>query len=156
MAMKKRTKVTSSTTEKAIVKEPVVKKPVAKEVVKEAEAKETAVKETAAKTPAAKETAVKETVVKASAAKAPAAKETTEKKQAVKKQTAKKEIKVKAFVEYYGKQVEEKDMIANVKKAWTKSGKKVGDIKTMELYIKPEEAAVYYVINGTETGAVAF
>ena len=146
MAMKKRTKVTSSTTEKAIVKEPVVKKPVAKEVVKESEAKKSAVKETAAKTPAAKAPVVKET----------ATKETVEKKQAVKKQTAKKEIKVKAFVEYYGKQVEEKDMIANVKKAWTKSGKKVGDIKTMELYIKPEEAAVYYVINGTETGAVAF
>lgn len=78
------------------------------------------------------------------------------KKPSVKKATAKKEIKVKAFVEYYGKQVEEKEMIARVKKAWTKTGKKVGDIKTIELYIKPEEAAVYYVINGTETGAVAF
>ena len=78
------------------------------------------------------------------------------KKQTVKKPAAKKEIKIKAVVEYYGKQVEEKDMIARVKKAWTKSGRKVGDIKSMELYIKPEEAAVYYVINGTETGAVAF
>lgn len=78
------------------------------------------------------------------------------KKQTVKKPAAKKEIKVKAVVEYYGKQVEEKDMIARVKKAWTKSGRKVGDIKSMDLYIKPEEAAVYYVINGTETGAVAF
>lgn len=72
------------------------------------------------------------------------------------KKATKKEIKVKAFVEYYGKQVEEKDMIARVKKAWTRSGKKVGDIKEMDLYIKPEENAVYYVINGTETGAVAF
>ena len=51
---------------------------------------------------------------------------------------------------------EEKDIIANVKKAWTKSGNKVGDIKTMELYIKPEESAVYYVINGTVTGSVEF
>ena len=95
-----------------------------------------------------KATAVKPAVIKPAAVK-PAAKKTT-------KTTAKKEIKVRAVVEYYGKQVEEKDMIANVKKAWTKSGKKVGDIKTMELYIKPEEAAVYYVINGTESGAVAF
>ena len=47
-------------------------------------------------------------------------------------------------------------MIADVKKAWTKSGGKIGDIKTMDLYIKPEENAVYYVINGTETGSVAF
>ncbi len=95
-----------------------------------------------------KATAVKPAVIKPAAVK-PAVKKTT-------KTTAKKEIKVRAVVEYYGKQVEEKDMIANVKKAWTKSGKKVGDIKTMELYIKPEEAAVYYVINGTESGAVAF
>ena len=72
------------------------------------------------------------------------------------KKAAKKDMKVKAFVEYYGKQVEEKDMIARVKKAWTKSGKKVGDIKEMNLYIKPEENAVYYVINGTETGSVEF
>ena len=95
-----------------------------------------------------KATAVKPAVIKPAAVK-PAVKKTT-------KTTAKKEIKVRAVVEYYVKQVEEKDMIANVKKAWTKSGKKVGDIKTMELYIKPEEAAVYYVINGTESGAVAF
>ena len=72
------------------------------------------------------------------------------------KKAAKKDIKIKAFVEYYGKQVEEKDIIARVKKAWTRSGKKVGDIKEMDLYIKPEETAVYYVINGTETGAVEF
>ena len=44
------------------------------------------------------------------------------KKAPAKKTTAKKDIKVKAVVEYYGKQVEEKDMIAAVKKAWTKSG----------------------------------
>ena len=72
------------------------------------------------------------------------------------KKAAKKDFKVKAFVEYYGKQVEEKDIIARVKKAWTKSGKKVGDIKEMDLYIKPEENAVYYVINGPETGAGEF
>lgn len=83
-------------------------------------------------------------------------KKTSAKKTTARKTTAKKEMKVKTVVEYYGKQVEEKDIIADVKKAWTKSGKKIGDIKTMELYIKPEEAAVYYVINGTQTGAVVF
>ena len=36
------------------------------------------------------------------------------------------------------------------------NGKKVGDIKTITLYVKPEEAAVYYVINGTDTGKVEF
>lgn len=147
MAMKKRTKVTSSTTEKVISTKPAVKEPVVK--------KEPAVKETVAKEAVVKEPVVKEAEVKEDAKKA-TVKETAAKKPAAKKPAVKKEIKVKAVVEYYGKQVDEKDIIANVKKAWTKSGRKVSDIKTMELYIKPEEAAVYYVINGTETGAVAF
>ena len=109
---------------------------------------------------AEKKTAEKKITAKKAEEKAPAkkttAKKTTTKKTTAKKSTAKKEIKVSAFVEYYGKQVEEKEIIARVKKAWTSSGNKIGDIKTMDLYIKPEESAVYYVINGTSTGAVAF
>ncbi len=135
----KNTKKTSSTTEKAAdVKEAkVAVEPVAKKEVKASE-------KTAAPVP------------KKAAAEKPAPKKPAAKKPAATKSAAKKDIKVKAVVEYYGRQVEEQDMIANVKKAWTKSGKKVRDIKTMELYIKPEEAAVYYVINGTDTGAVEF
>ena len=64
--------------------------------------------------------------------------------------------KTSMFVEYQGKQAEDKAIIAAVKKAWTEAGNKVGDMKTVELYIKPEETAVYYVINGTETGKVEF
>ena len=60
------------------------------------------------------------------------------------------------FVQYNGKQVEEKDIVASVKKAWTDAGNKVGEIQTMEIYVKPEEDAVYYVINETESGKVAF
>ncbi len=89
---------------------------------------------------------VKEAVVEA--------KDTVVKK--AKKATTKKEVKTTLYVQYFGKEVAEKDMIASVKDAWKKSGNKVGDIKTITLYVKPEEAAVYYVINGTETGKVAF
>lgn len=96
---------------------------------------------------------VKEAVEKA----VPETKKAVEKvKKAATKSTAKKEIKTTLYVEYYGKQVQEKDMIASVKKAWTKSGKKVGDIKTMALYVKPEENSVYYVINGDSAGRVEF
>lgn len=93
---------------------------------------------------------------KAVAEKKPAAEKKPSVKKTVKAASAKKEMKVKTVVEYSGRQVDEKDIIANVKKAWTKSGRKVGDIKSVDLYIKPEESAVYYVINKTETGAVAF
>ena len=65
-------------------------------------------------------------------------------------------MKMKTFVEYNGKQVEEKELIASVKKVWVEAGNKVGDIKTLDLYIKPEEAAVYYVINETESGSIEF
>ena len=82
--------------------------------------------------------------------------ETKEAAKKVRKAAPKKEMKTTLIVEHQGKQVEDKDMIAAVKKAWTKSGRKIGDIKTMTLYAKPEEAAVYYVINATETGSVAF
>ena len=63
-------------------------------------------------------------------------------------------MKMKTFVEYNGKQVEEKEIIAAVKKEWTEKGNKIGDIKTLDLYIKPEENAVYYVINDTESDKV--
>ena len=119
----------------------------------EAAAAETA-KATAEKTEAVKEAAVEKT----EAVKEAVAEKTvkTAKKTAAKK-TAKKEIKVRTFVQYFGKEVEEKDMIAAVKKDWTKAnGKKVGDIKDITLYVKPEEAAVYYVVNGTDSGKVAY
>lgn len=74
----------------------------------------------------------------------------------VKKAVPKKEMKTTVVVEYYGKQVSEKEMIASVKKAWTKSGNKVRDIKTMALYVKPEENSVYYVINDKATGRIEF
>ena len=84
---------------------------------KEAETK----KDTVKKTSAAKET-VKETVKKATEKKAPA------KKEPAKKSAAKKEIKIKTYVQYMGRQVEEKDMIAAVKKAWTKENKRKSEI----------------------------
>lgn len=120
----------------------------------EAKTKTTETKTVETKAAEEKPAAAKKTEKKpAKAEKKPAAKRASK---AAKKPAEKKEMKVNAYVEYREKKVEEKTMIADVKKAWTKSGGKVGEIKTMDLYIKPEENAVYYVINGTETGSVAF
>ena len=63
-------------------------------------------------------------------------------------------MKTNTYVEYAGKQVEEKAVVTSVKQVWVEAGNKVKDIKTMDLYIKPEESAVYYVINETFTGSV--
>ncbi len=152
MATKKVTKASAETV-KAAAKTVPEKTPIVKTVLEKSAADNKA--EVEEKVPVENKVAEpKKTEVKAAEVKTSAAK--AAKPAAAKKTAAKKEIKVKTVVEYYGKQVDEKDIIADVKKAWTKSGKRVGDIKSIELYIKPEEAAVYYVINKTETGAVAF
>lgn len=65
-------------------------------------------------------------------------------------------MKTSFFVEYAGKQIEEKDLIASVKTLWAEEGNKVKDIKTLNIYVKPEEAAAYYVINDTVSGKVEF
>lgn len=155
MARKKATVVTKKTGT-------VKSAPVKAETVKKTEPMKTSTTEKAAANITEEKQEVK-TEVKAETkpevkeeTKASVEKKAPAKKAPAKKTTAKKDIKVKAVVEYYGKQVEEKDMIAAVKKAWTKSGRKVADIKTIDLYIKPEEGAVYYVINGIDTGVVAF
>ena len=41
------------------------------------------------------------------------------------------------------------DVKANVKKAWmAETGKKESDISYIQIYVKPEEHAAYYVVNG--------
>ena len=67
---------------------------------------------------------------------------------------AKKEIKTEVVLQYGEKEVNTKDMIASVKKDWTKQKHKISEIKSIELYVKPEDYAVYYVINGEHTGKV--
>ncbi len=52
-------------------------------------------------------------------------------------------MKSSFFVEYYGKQVEDAALIKAAKEIWTKSGKKVADLKSLNLYVKPEENMVY-------------
>ena len=70
-----------------------------------------------------------------------------ETKKAPAKRAAAKDIKTSVVVQFAGKEVTEKELIAAVKKAYTKKGNKVGDIKTIEIYVKPEENAAYYVVN---------
>ena len=65
------------------------------------------------------------------------------------KRTAAKTVKTALYVQYEGKEVSEKDLIAAEKKAYTKLGNKASDIKSLDIYVKPEEGVAYYVVNGT-------
>lgn len=54
-------------------------------------------------------------------------------------------------LQYGEKSISYDEIVQNMKNVWTNDfGKKIGDIKAMELYVKPEENKVYYVINGGE------
>ena len=85
----------------------------------------------------------------AAAAKAKAEKTTARKRTVGARKTAAPEVKL--YVQYQGKQISQEEAVEAVKAAWTGE-----TIKTLELYVKPEDGAVYYVINGSETGKVTF
>ena len=105
-----------------------------KEIEKKAPVKKAAAKP--AEKPAEKKTAIKKPVLKKTAAKKAAVKETV-------------------YLQYLGKEINKDDIVKQVKEVWTKQLKnKVGDLKSVDLYLKPEENAVYYVINGDVTGSL--
>lgn len=146
----------------AVEKKDAVKAAETKAAAPKAEPVKAAVKAEAPKAEAAK-APVKETVKKAAAPKAAA--KTTEKKPAVKKEAAPKKETVKkapaakkapakaaapeasVVIEYAGKQVVAKDVLAAATRAF-KEAKKDVEIKTIEIYVKPEENVAYYVVNG--------
>ena len=92
--------------------------------------------------------------------KKPAAKKTTEKKSAekktaTKKSSAKAEVKTEMFLQFDGKEFTEKEIFQKVKEVWTKVLKnKVGDMKEVKIYLKPEESAAYYVVNDDTSGKI--
>lgn len=131
-------------------KKDVVKTEV-KPVETKSEAKPEAVKETvpaaATATPAAKTT--KKTTTKATAAK-----KTTAKK--VAKTGAKRgpkpasERTIEMTVQFGEKEVTYTDMVNRIKEMWRAQGKREVSMKSLELYVKPEESKVYYVINSQD------
>ena len=133
MATKKAT--TKATTKVAEVKEVKVEAPVVEAPVVEAKVE------------------VKEEVKKAPAKKAPAKKAATaEKKAPAKKAAAKAETVITLeFGDYTAvmSTVEEK-----VKAQIVAEGVKASSIKSLNIYLKPFENKVYYVVNGDVTGSV--
>lgn len=63
---------------------------------------------------------------------------------AVKKAEAKETV----YIQFAGAEYNLDEIRANVKKAWMdETGKKESDIKDVQIYVKPEEHAAYYVVN---------
>ena len=81
-------------------------------------------------------------------------KEVVEKKTT--KRTTKKAVKTTFVVQAAGKEVSMEDAIAKVKEAWVAEGNKETELKEIAVYVKPEDKAIYYVVNGDVTGKVEF
>ena len=96
----------------------------------------------------------KATEAKAAAApKATAAKKTST-KTAAKAPAKAATLKTSLRVQYQDKDISVDDFIKTAKATWTKdTGKKLADLKSLDLYVKPEEDRVYYVANGDGFGS---
>ena len=145
-----------------------------KETTKKAQEAAPAVETTVEKTVHAAEAALEKTAQTASRTKTAAAKtvkaatKTAEKavkaagktvkaaEDAVKKAPVKKSvIKEQIYLQYLGKEISKDDLVERVKAIWTvEMGRKASEIKSITLYLKPEENAAYYVINSEETGRI--
>lgn len=133
----------------ADVKAAVTAKPVAKAVAAAKPVEATSAKAEAKAAPA--KAAAKAPAKKATAKKAPAKKEAEEKKAAPEK---KAEVKAVVNLQFSGRSYTTEDLVKIAKDVWKYDlKKKVSDFKTVELYVKPEESQVYYVINEEVTGS---
>ena len=122
-------------------------KEVSKEVAKATAAEKAPVK--ADEKPAAKAVKTTRTTGKTTSA----TKKTTEKKAPAK--TAKKAIEQEMILQFGGREIKEKDLYEKIRQIWmTGYGKKADELKSLKVYVKPEEFTAYYVINDDVTGSI--
>lgn len=88
-------------------------------------------------------------------AKTAASKETAKKTtKTTSARTRKAAVKESVFIQFAGKEYTMEQLVKIAKDVWEFDLKKApADFKEVQLFVKPEEAKAYYVINGTETGS---
>ena len=72
------------------------------------------------------------------------------------KRTRKAKLKTSIVVQAHDREVSMEEAIERATEDWCKSGNDRADLKEIAVYVKPEEAGIFYVINGKATGRVAF
>ena len=134
-------------------------KPVAKAVVAKVEEKKVEAAPVKVEAPAKKEAAKKEAPAKKEAVKkaAPAKKEAAKKAAPAKKEAPAKKAAAKKeaiYVQFAGKSYSNEELLKIAKDVWVYDmGQKAADMKSVEIYVKPEESMAYFVVNGTENGS---
>ena len=147
-------KVETKAAEKTTAAEKEAVKEVAKEVVKETAAAEEAPTKAEEKPAAKAAKTTRTTAKKAAAPKKPAAaKKPAEKKAPAK--AAKKEAEQEMILQFGGREIKEKDLYERIQQIWIEGyGKKAEELKSLKVYVKPEEFTAYYVINDDVTGSI--
>ncbi|GFI15047.1 MAG: hypothetical protein HFI43_08485 [Lachnospiraceae bacterium] len=113
---------------------------------------EVKLEEKAAKEAPAKKTAAKKTTT--TVRKTPVRKTAAKKEEAVKDEAVAAAVKETVNFQFSGKSYTPEDLLKSCKDVWKYDlGGKEEDIKSIELYVKPEENSTYYVINGDVTGS---
>lgn len=96
---------------------------------------------------------VEDTVVKEK--KKPGRKPGSKNKSTVAKEDAKKSVKKdEVFVQFAGEEFAVEEVMDKAKAAYVAEGHRVSAIKSIRLYIKPEERKAYYVINEKAAGSI--
>lgn len=131
----------------AAVNKEAVKKEVKTTVAEETAEKVTAVEKVAEKAAEVKE-AVKEKVAEVKETTKAAKAETAEKAEPKKTPGRKAAVKEEFVLEFAGKQITQEEIKKKVKENWTKVQKnKIKDIKTIKVFLQPENSCAYYTIN---------
>ena len=154
MATKRTTKKAETMAAKKAAKTVAEVKATAAAEVKAEPSKAEAVKTAVVETVKAATETVKEAVKETAKAPAKTAGKAEAKKPAVRRTAKKAAVAAEEiFIQYAGKEFTTKDVVANVKKAWTEmTGKKEEDIQDIKVYVKTEENKAYYVVNGEAEG----
>ena len=129
--------------------------PAASVAVPKEETKKEEPKKTPGRKPGVKKTAAakKTTAKKTAAAKKTTAKTTEKAAKTTKTPGRKAAVKETLTLQFAGKEYTTEALVKIAKDVWKYDLKqKVGDFKTVELYVKPEENRVYFKINGEVTG----
>ena len=61
---------------------------------------------------------------------------------------------VKTILQVSGQEIDVADVIEKVKDAYKIENPEGKDVKTLNLYVKPEDGAVYYVVNDVSAGKI--
>ena len=69
---------------------------------------------------------------------------------------AKKSAKTEFFIQYQDYEVRTEDIAEKIREQYVSLGHKLTDIKELQIYLKPEENAAYYVVNHRDTGKFTY